>query len=85
MPKISRFHNIVIEMFARDHNPPHFHARYAKRNSLLALDGTLLEGSLPAREQRLVSEWASLHAAELQANWNLCMKGEKPNPIPGLP
>ena len=29
MPEISRFYGIIIAMFFDDHNPPHFHARYA--------------------------------------------------------
>ncbi len=28
MPEISRFFGIVIAMYYRDHQPPHFHARY---------------------------------------------------------
>jgi hypothetical protein len=28
MPGISRFLGIVIAMYYRDHNPPHFHARH---------------------------------------------------------
>lgn len=28
MPEISRFYGIIIAMFAKDHTPPHFHARY---------------------------------------------------------
>jgi hypothetical protein len=28
MPTISFFYGIVIQMYWRDHNPPHFHAYY---------------------------------------------------------
>ena len=28
MPEISRFLGVVILMHFREHNPPHFHARY---------------------------------------------------------
>ena len=30
MPTISSFYGIVIQMFWRDHAPPHFHALYAE-------------------------------------------------------
>jgi uncharacterized protein DUF4160 len=30
MPTISAFHGIVIRMYWRDHEPPHFHAIYAE-------------------------------------------------------
>jgi hypothetical protein len=29
MPRISEFYGITILMFFGDHNPPHFHVRYA--------------------------------------------------------
>lgn len=29
MPEVSRFLRIVIKMFIKEHNPPHFHAFYA--------------------------------------------------------
>jgi hypothetical protein len=29
VPRISEFYGIVIEMYFRDHPPPHFHARYS--------------------------------------------------------
>ncbi|MGZ8533283.1 MAG: DUF4160 domain-containing protein [Candidatus Binatia bacterium] len=34
MPTICVFFGIIIRMFYRDHNPPHFHAEYlrTKRN-----------------------------------------------------
>ena len=30
MPTISIFYGIVIQIFWRDHNPPHFHALYGE-------------------------------------------------------
>ena len=30
MPELSRFYGIVIYMFAKNHLPPHFHAKYAE-------------------------------------------------------
>jgi len=30
VPEISRFLGIVIGMFYKDHNPPHFHAYYGE-------------------------------------------------------
>jgi len=28
MPTISMFYGIIITMFYKEHNPPHFHVRY---------------------------------------------------------
>jgi phosphomannomutase len=30
LPEISRFFGIIISIFYDEHNPPHFHARYAE-------------------------------------------------------
>jgi hypothetical protein len=70
MPRISSFYGIVIAMYYRDHQPPHFHAIYAEYEAQIVID-TLepLAGELPARALRLVQEWAGLHRAELEANW----------------
>jgi Domain of unknown function (DUF4160) len=33
MPTISSFYGILIQMFWRDHAPPHFHALYAEHEA----------------------------------------------------
>jgi len=35
VPTISVFYGIVIAMFFNDHDPPHFHARYAESHSMV--------------------------------------------------
>jgi hypothetical protein len=37
MPTISVFYGVVIQMFWRDHAPPHFHALYAEHEALIDL------------------------------------------------
>jgi hypothetical protein len=71
MPRLSSFYGITIAMYWREHNHPvaHFHAQYAEHRASIAVDGTLLAGSLPPRALQLVREWAELHAEELHANW----------------
>jgi hypothetical protein len=70
MPTLSRFFGIVITMNWNDHQPPHFHARYAEHEAVIRLDTLEVEtGSLPRRALALVLEWASLHRAELRQNW----------------
>lgn len=80
MPEICRFNKIKIRMHFGDHEhpPPHFHAKSPEGNAMIALDGSLLEGYLPAAELRLVKTWAAEHAVELAANWDLCMRNESP-------
>jgi hypothetical protein len=85
MPRISEFYGITILMFFGDHNPPHFHVRYAGHTARVALGGTVLAGSLPRRAARLVMEWAELHADELEQCWERAVKHEPPGTIDPLP
>ena len=53
---------------------------------MIAIDtGVVLLGGLPSRALKLVSEWASLHRAELEANWSRAKDGGTPEPIDPLP
>ncbi len=85
MPRISEFYGITILMFFGDHNPPHFHVRYAGHTARVALDGTVLAGTLPRRAARLVMEWAELHADELEQCWERAVNHEPPGTIDPLP
>ncbi len=86
VPTISEFYGIVIQMFWRDHGPPHFHALYAEHEALIdPRNLKIMRGSLPGRAQALVLEWADAHREELMENWNLCGEMKPPNPIEPLP
>jgi hypothetical protein len=70
MPRISEFYGIVIEMYWSDHNPPHFHAKYAEHRAEIDIRTLgISEGWLPAKARSLVTEWAALHQDELLALW----------------
>lgn len=72
MPEISRFFGIVIAIYYKDHQPPHFHAKYGNRTGVIAIDDLrLIEGQLPKRVISLVLEWAFQHREELMNNWKL--------------
>jgi len=86
MPEICRFYGIIIRMFFRDHNPPHFHAEYQGEEALFDIQTLeILEGSLPKRARMLAVEWALEHRAELLANWDRATKPESLTPIAPLP
>ena len=76
MPTISMFFGIVIRMFADDHNPPHFHASYQDSTATFTLEGDLIEGEMPLKQQKLISAWAQIHFEELCANWELAKQKE---------
>ncbi len=86
MPEISRFYGIVIKMFFDDHSPPHFHAQYAGQELIVNINTLgVVAGKFPPRATGLVMEWASLHQAELVADWEKA-RGLKPlekiDPLP---
>ncbi len=85
MPTISTFFGIVIQMFWREHAPPHFHALYAEFE--VEIDIRTLEvikGNLPRRALALVLEWAMEHRNELMEDWNLCQSKQSPKRIAPL-
>jgi Domain of unknown function (DUF4160) len=86
MPRISEFYGIAIAMYYAEHGIPHFHALYAGRDASIAIETLeVLGGSLPDRALRLVREWATLHRAELEADWQRARDGQPLDRIPPLP
>jgi Domain of unknown function (DUF4160) len=86
MPRVSWFYGITVWMYRPDHAPPHFHAQYGDQWAQISItDPRVLNGTLPPRALRLVKEWASLHEAELQANWTRAQALDPLEPIDPLP
>ncbi len=85
MPELSRFHGIVIRMFAEageGHHIPHFHAYYQGHEAVFAFDPVAcIGGSLPARQAMLVTTWAGVRRAELHEAWSRLEEGRAPNSI----
>lgn len=72
MPEISRFFGIIIAMYHKEHNPPHFHARYGDAKVEIAIESlSVMAGKLPPRAMGMVMEWASRHQEELMLDWEL--------------
>jgi hypothetical protein len=85
MPCISRFFGVVISIYYGDHEPAHFHARYAGSRAAFSIETlVMMRGSLPARARALVLEWAFLHRDELQANWIRAAQAQPLLPIEPL-
>jgi len=85
MPTISTFFGVVIQMFWREHGPPHFHAIYGEHEAVVDIrELRVTRGSLPRRALALVLEWAVDHREELLENWELCSQLRSPRPIPPL-
>lgn len=85
MPRLSEFYGIVVYMYWKDHNPPHFHAIYGGDEALVVIaDGSVLAGSLPRTAARLVEEWVQLHREELIENWERAQVPDTLQPVEPL-
>jgi hypothetical protein len=89
MPNVSSFYGITITMFFDESihsGRPHFHAEYAGAAASFEI-GSLdcLVGVLPPRVERMVKKWASIHSAELAANWNRARDHQQLKPIDPFP
>lgn len=79
MPEISRFYGIIVKMIFNDndkHHKPHVHVYYGEYEASIALDGEVLDGSIPLRQYRMVSGWMALHEDELYSAWNKAVRNE---------
>ena len=69
MPQISYFLGVIIRMFYRDHNPPHFHAVYTDFEGIIDIEkNEIIGGYIPSRVLGIVTEWSAIHKAELMDN-----------------
>ena len=85
MPTVSSFFGITIQMFWREHGPPHFHATYGEHEAIIDIrELRVTRGGLPRRGLALVLEWASFNRDALMEDWNLCSELKPPLPIPPL-
>ena len=67
------------------HARPHFHARYSGEAASLDFAGEVIAGSLPPRALAMLADWAQLHTADLDANWERARRDEPLEPIDPLP
>lgn len=60
MPTVHRIDSIKIDVYSRDHLPPHFHALYGEFEALIEIKTLkIYAGSLPLKQLNKVITWAS--------------------------
>ena len=67
---------IIIAMFYRDHEPPHFHAKYGEFEITVDINEGIVNGQFPKRAIGHVLEWYELHKDELLEDWKLASGGK---------
>ena len=69
-------------MYYKEHEPGHFHAEHQSQQGKFDFSGEMTIGNIQSRTAlRLIREWAVLHQAELQANWERMKAGQ---PLDGI-
>jgi hypothetical protein len=59
MPTIKIIDSIKIDLYSREHPPPHFHAIYAEHEELIDIETlNTYSGKLPIRQRKKVMDWA---------------------------
>lgn len=59
MPTIKIIDSVKIDLYSREHPPPHFHAIYADHEVLVSIeDLEILKGKLPKPQFKKVIDWA---------------------------
>ncbi len=70
MPCIKIIDSIKIYIYARDHNPPHFHAIKAGIEELILIsDLSTYSGKLPKQQRKKVIKWAKENRPFLNREW----------------
>jgi hypothetical protein len=59
VPTIKVIDNIKIDVYSREHPPPHFHVKYAEHEELIIIETlTTYIGFIPKVQRKKVIDWA---------------------------
>ena len=71
MPTIVILGNLKIQMFADDHNPPHFHVSSPDYDLMIRIsDLSILSGQMRSKDIRKITEWAERNRTRIVDEWN---------------
>jgi poly(3-hydroxyalkanoate) synthetase len=84
MPIISKFFGIIIYIYWREHNPPHFHAKYGDDEIVVEIESGKVSGVMSPRALNLVQEWRNLYKEDLIRDWELAAQKKSLFPIKPL-
>ncbi|TCO02710.1 DUF4160 domain-containing protein [Natronoflexus pectinivorans] len=60
MPTIKTIDTIKIDIYSREHPPPHFHAKFAEFEELIEIESfETYAGNIPRMHRKKVVDWAS--------------------------
>ena len=71
MPTLAIIDGISILMWPNDHDPPHFHVRFAGRTGKFDMaTGQMIKGTINRRTIKKVQSWTIANQAMLLLAWN---------------
>ena len=69
--QVARVRGLKIEVFAREHPPPHFHVSGGGIDAVFSLtDGAQIQGCIGGRDRALVQWWYARSRSVLIEAWN---------------
>ena len=75
MPIISQFYGIIIRIYFNDtqkHYLEHIHVQYNEYDAVYSIEKVeILEGKMPAKQNKLIVAWMEIHKDELKALWKI--------------
>jgi hypothetical protein len=72
MPTLKIIDSIKIDVYSREHPPPHFHAIYAEYEELIIIESLeTYAGKLPISQRKKVIDWAIGKREFLSSNFKL--------------
>lgn len=72
MPTLKIIDSIKVDVYSREHPPPHFHAIYAEFEELIIIESLeTYAGKLPPAQRKKVVDWASDKREYLVNNFKL--------------
>jgi len=84
MPTIAIFYGIVVQMYWRDHAPPHIRPIYQGFEALIAIEsGKVIGGRLPPSALKMVRRWVLLRKRQLLEKWRRGRAREPFQVVPG--
>ncbi len=74
---VGRINGLTMHIYSNEHNPPHFHVKYAEKEASYMIDSCeLLNGSLGNREDKIVKYFHNGTKEKLLKIWNDTRPGE---------
>lgn len=82
MPTVAIVDGVTIAVYANDHPPAHFHAKFAEHQAVFDVRTLeMVRGSIPPAKKRRVLQWAQTRKVELSRAFDRVRAKQHVEPI----